>query len=355
MCNNHRNPIQCILPPYITDKMKENDNFRVEDALDNELRNYRFRSDRKFFSSLPARDLEMFAIKKITTVKPKAVIEIYDAANDTKLPGKKMTKTVIDNDSDAKNVLSGAQYTWDFYYSILKRNSIDDEGMVLVNTIHYGKKYENAMWNGRQMIYGDGDGKTFGSFTVDIDIIAHELTHGVTQYTANLDYENQPGALNESFSDVFGILIKQYALKQDVNQSNWLIGENVMLGKDYALRSMIAPGTAFKNHPIWGDDPQPATMNGFLNLPNTKDGDWGGVHFNSGIPNFAFCTAAMQVGGFAWETVGKVWYAALTQLLKNNSNFVDAKNATIFHAEKLFGNGSKVHNAVINGWKAAKV
>ena len=96
-------------------------------------------------------------------------------------------------------------------------------------------------------------------------------------------------------------------------------------------------------------------MNGFLTLPNTKDGDWGGVHFNSGIPNFAFCTAARDVGGFAWETVGKVWYAALTQSLKSNSNFVDAKDATIFHADKIFGSGSAVHTAVINGWAAAKV
>jgi Zn-dependent metalloprotease len=355
MCKNHRNPIQCILPPYITDKMKDSDRFKVEDALDNELRNYRFRSDRKFFSSMSTRALEMFAIKKITTVKPKAVIEIYDVAHGTSLPGKKMTKDAIENDNDAKNVKNSTQYTWEFYYNILNRNSIDDGGMVLVNSIHYGNKYENAMWNGRQMIYGDGDGKVFDSFTVDIDIIGHELTHGITQYSANLDYENQPGALNESFSDVFGILIKQYALNQDVNQSNWLIGENVMLGNTFALRSMIAPGTAFKDHPIWGNDPQPATMDGFLTLPNTKDGDWGGVHFNSGIPNFAFCTAAREAGGFAWETVGKVWYAALTKSLQNNSNFGDAKNATIFHAENLFGAGSKVHNAVINGWKAAKV
>ena len=87
------------------------------------------------------------------------------------------------------------------------------------------------MWNGRQMVYGDGDKKVFGSFTTDLDIIAHELSHGVIQFTANLDYEFQPGALNESFSDVFGILVKQYALKQTVAQSNWLIGENIMLGK----------------------------------------------------------------------------------------------------------------------------
>ena len=104
--------------------------------------------------------------------------------------------------------------------------------MTIQQYIHYDKKYDNAFWDGRRMIFGDGDGTIFGSFTTDIDIIGHELTHGVTQYEANLDYHLQAGALNESFSDVFGILIKQRVLNQDVKQSNWLIGENVLLGND---------------------------------------------------------------------------------------------------------------------------
>ncbi len=357
MCKNHRHPIQCIIPPYISDKMTESDKIKLGDALENQLRNHRFRSDRKFFSGLTATNQKMMAIKKAAAGKPKPKIEVYSCANTTKLPGKLVANTTIlkGRDKDLKNVLAGTQYTWDFYYKILNRNSIDNAGMTLVNSVHYGKKYNNAMWNGRQMIYGDGDKKVFDSFTIDIDIIGHELTHGVTQYTANLDYENQSGALNESWSDIMGILIKQYALKQDVNQSNWLIGENVMIGQNYALRSMIAPGTAFKNHPQWGDDPQPATMDKYLNLPNTDDGDYGGVHFNSGIPNYAFCMAAIKAGGYAWDTVGKVWYEALVNNLKNNATFVDAKNATILQAQKLFGKGSSVEQAVIHGWNMAKV
>lgn len=355
MCNNKRNPIQCILPPYIVEKMKDKTKIPLGESLDNDLRNFRFRSDRKFFSTLPRADVRAMAITTAKAVKPKPLIEIYNVSKGYSLPGKRMRAASIAKDREAKKVLNGVKYTWDFYYKILKRNSIDNAGMALVNSVHYGKKYNNAMWNGRQMVYGDGDKKVFGSFTLDLDIIGHELTHGVIQYTANLDYEFQSGALNESFADVFGILVKQFALKQDVDQSNWLIGENIMLGKQYALRSMIAPGKAFLNHPQWGDDPQPATMDRFLRLPNTKEGDNGGVHFNSGIPNFAFCMAAKQAGGYAWETVGKVWYAALTQSLKNDSDFTAAKKATISHAQKLFGKGSKVHKAVIAGWKAARV
>jgi len=355
MCNHHRNPVQCILPPYIADKMKNSGKHEPEEALDNQLRNYRMRSDRKFFSALPHADQMVLAVKKAKPVKPKPAIEIHNVKKGYSLSGSLMTAAQIARDKNAKNVLNGVKSTWDFYYTLFNRNSVDNAGMTLINSVHYGKRYNNAMWNGRQMVYGDGDGKVFGSFTLDIDIIGHELTHAVTQYTANLNYENQSGALNESFSDVFGIMIKQYALKLDVDQSDWLIGENVMLGKQYALRSMIAPGTAYKNHPQWGDDPQPATMNKYIKMPNTDAGDNGGVHYNSGIPNYAFCMAAKEAGGYAWETVGKVWYATLTQSLKADADFAAMKKSTILQAQKLFGKNSKVHKAVIGGWEAAKV
>ena len=212
------------------------------------------------------------------------------------------------------------------------------------------------MWDGSEMVYGDGDGKIFGDFTADPDIIGHELTHGVTQYEANLDYHNQSGALNESLSDVFGIMVKQRMLNQDVTQSNWVIGESVLIGKEYALRSMKAPGTGYVNHPDLGTDPQPATMDKFVKLPDTQRGDWGGVHYNSGITNYAFYVAAADIGGFAWEKAGKIWYDAMTDdALKNDAKFADFKKLTILHAIKLFGSGSKEHKAVINGWKTAKV
>lgn len=353
-CLNHRNSLQCILPPYIADKMNNLKEQEASETINNRLRNNRLRSDRKFFSNLAPEDQKLVSIKKISAAKPRPIIEIYNCNHADNLPGTRITSN-SSQDKDVKNVYRAAKYTWDFYYSIFNRNSIDNSGMALINSVHYGKKYSNAMWNGRQMVYGDGDKSTFDSFTVDIDIIGHELTHGVTQFTANLDYENQSGALNESFSDIFGIMIKQFALNEDVNKSNWLIGENVIMGDTYALRSMIEPGTAYKNHPILGDDPQPVTMSNYVKMPNTDAGDYGGVHINSGISNYAFCMAALAVGGNSWETVGKVWYAALTQNLTHNSDFAAAKAATILQAKKIFGKGSKVEKAVIEGWKKAKV
>src|SRR5207247_1511145 len=107
------------------------------------------------------------------------------------------------------------------------RNSIDDDGMELNGYVHFGQRYNNALWDGQEMIFGDGDGVRFTDFTGSLDVIGHELAHGVTQYTADLEYALQSGALNESMSDVFGSLIKQWSLGQTVDQADWLIGAEI--------------------------------------------------------------------------------------------------------------------------------
>ena len=113
--------------------------------------------------------------------------------------------------------------TYQYFKKIFNRNSIDTRGMRLESTVHYGEEYNNAFWNGTQMVYGDGDGEIFQRFTKCLDVVAHELTHGVTQYEAALEYQGQAGALNESFSDVFGSLVKQVHLGQKVEKADWLI------------------------------------------------------------------------------------------------------------------------------------
>ena len=190
--------------------------------------------------------------------------------------------------------------------------------MKLDSTVHYGEDYNNAFWNGTQMVYGDGDGEIFQRFTKSIDVIGHELTHGVTQYEAALEYEGQAGALNESFSDVFGSLVKQYSLKQKADKADWLIGNGLFTRKvkGIALRSMKEPGTAY-NDPTIGKDPQPGHMKDYVKTTS----DNGGVHINSGIPNRAFYLTAMELGGYAWEKAGKIWYIALTERLRERSNF----------------------------------
>jgi Zn-dependent metalloprotease len=194
------------------------------------------------------------------------------------------------------------------------------------------------------MIYGDGDGTLFDRFTKCLDVIGHELTHGVTQYTAHLAYHNQSGALNESISDVFGSMIKQKALNQTAANADWLVGAGLFLPKvgvnRAALRSMKAPGTAYDDPATIGKDPQPADMNHYVNLPDTPGGDFGGVHINSGIPNKAFYEASIGFGGHSWEKAGKVWYQVLTGgSLSSTATFVEFRNATVAAARTVFGSG----------------
>jgi Zn-dependent metalloprotease len=289
---------------------------------------------------------------------PKPRRMVYDAknTNDQKaLPGKLMRKEGQKPvaDKDVNNIYDNCGHTWDFYYNEFKRNSVDDKGLPLINSVHFGTNFGNAFWEGTQMVYGDGD-QVFKSFTNDIDITGHELTHGVVQYEASFEYVAQSGAINESMADVFGIMVRQFTLGEDAGSSDWLIGRTCMRGTGYALRSMKAPGTAFKNHPILGNDPQPGHMKDYANLPNTRKGDYGGVHINSGIPNHAFYLTAVELGGKPWSAAGKIWYQALCDetLLSSTSQFTDLANATIVKAGPLFGAGSAQEKAVKKAWKA---
>jgi len=148
-------------------------------------------------------------------------------------------------------------------------------------------------------------------------------------------------------------MIKQKTLNLDVKQSNWLIGEKVMIGNKHSLRSLKAPGMAFRNHPVWGTDPQPAHMSGYTNDPL----DNGGVHLNSGIPNHAFYLVAMTLGGYAWEKAGKIWYAAMCdkKTVKRDAKFADFKNATLVQAQKLFKTDAAVEKAVSDAWTSVGV
>ena len=349
MCNRHDgfNPVQCIIPPYIGDKLSDNSEKKIaQRAIKNLVETVKLRAKREFVASLKKSQVNLLhpaAAKK--KVVAKLNMQVYDMKHGTEPSGSQLVwdngKIIKTLDKTAKNVVAAGSATWDLYYAIFGRNSVDNLGLLLKHYIHYSTKYNNAMWDGSEMVYGDGDGTIFGDFTSDPDIIGHELTHGVTQYASGLEYHVQSGALNESLSDVFGIMVKQRMLNQDAKTANWLIGENVLVGDKYALRSMSAPGTAYVNHPDLGTDPQPATMDKFVQLPDNSRGDWGGVHYNSGIPNYAFYVTAFDIGGNSWEKAGKIWYDAMTDAaLKPTAKFTDFKKLTIAHATKLFGTGS---------------
>jgi Zn-dependent metalloprotease len=286
--------------------------------------------------------------------QPDAHVTVYDAQNggDSNLPGvRKRGENDPPSDDDAVNeAFEGAETTYDFYEQVFDRNSVDDQGMELVSSIHFLTDYDNAAWTGAQMVYGDGGGGMFvrGGMTRCIDVIGHELTHGVTDFTAQLAYHKQSGALNESCSDVFGSLVKQRGLEQAADQADWLIGEGILDPsiEGVALRSMKAPGTAHEF------DDQPAHMNDYKDLPDDADPhhDHGGVHINSGIPNHAFYLVATKLGGNAWEAPGRIWYETLTTRLEAHSEFHDAAEATVAVAGELFGEDGNEQQAVREAW-----
>jgi Zn-dependent metalloprotease len=279
---------------------------------------------------------------------------IYDSQNRRFLPGKLVrgeggsrSRDVMINES-----YDGSGKTYDFFMKVFGRNSIDGHGLRLDSSVHYGRKYMNAFWDGHQMVYGDGDGEIFERFTKSLDIIGHELTHGVTEYESGLIYEDEPGALNEHFSDVFGVLVNQYARKQRADRADWLVGKGIFSRgiNGVALRSMKAPGTAYDD-PLIGKDDQPAHMKDFV---KTLD-DNGGVHINSGIPNKAFYELAIRLGGFAWERAGRIWYVTLCDRLREDSVFQECADATFDVARELYGADSVEQRAVREAWDAVGV
>lgn len=347
----HRNPLHCILPPHMLKELAEQGTpLERERAVRALIVSGQVRGQRQQIAELSTRPTAREAI----AVKQRI---IYDAGGQTDLPGRRIRGEgdPPTGDAAADEAYDGAGATFDLYQVIYGRNSIDDRGMDLVSTVHYGQSYDNAFWDGKQMTYGDGDEdlpesqRLFNRFTIAIDIIAHELTHGVTQYEAGLVYRNQPGALNESFSDVFGALVKQRQRNQTATEADWIIGEGLFTRNISAvgIRSMKAPGTAY-NDPKLGKDPQPAHMR---DIYKGSD-DHGGVHINSGIPNYAFYLTARELGGYAWEKAGRIWYITLRDKLRPTSTFWDAARETYQVAGELFGAGSLEQQAVRNGWTA---
>jgi Zn-dependent metalloprotease len=280
---------------------------------------------------------------------------LHDAAHKETLPGKTVRSEggAATGDQQADEVYDWLGVTFDFYNKAYGRNSIDGAGLPLVASVHYGVDYDNAFWEGSQMVYGDGDQQVFATFTAPLDVTGHELTHGVTQYSGGLDYAGQSGALNESLSDVFGSLVKQYHLGQTADQADWLIGQGMFAPGIHgvALRSMKAPGTAYDD-PNLGKDPQPAEMAHYVKTSS----DNGGVHINSGIPNHAFYLAATAIGGNAWEKAGRVWYDTLTSgQLPSGADFATFASMTVATAGKLFGVKSTESDAVRNAWSAVGI
>ena len=279
---------------------------------------------------------------------------VHDAEQSTALPGTLVRAEGQGTHADraVNEAYDGLGHTWRLFWERLGRDSLDGRGLGLVATVHYGRQYVNAFWDGQQMVFGDGDGEVFGPFTASLDVIAHELAHGVTQYTSGLHYADQSGALNEHVSDVFGAVVKQFALGQSAEEADWLIGAELLLPgvEGVALRSMAAPGTAYDD-PRLGTDPQPGHMRDFV---DTTD-DYGGVHINSGIPNKAFHLVATSLGGPSWLAPAQIWYDVITGDIRADCDFATFADLTVAAASDRFGADSPEADAVRAAWAAVGV
>jgi Zn-dependent metalloprotease len=280
---------------------------------------------------------------------------ISDAQNRENLPGVRARgeDDPPSPDEAVNEAFDGLGSTFDFLWDAFQRNGIDDAGGELLATVHYGRDYDNAFWNGERMVFGDGDGQIFTGFTNSLTVIAHELFHGVTEVSGGLEYQGQSGALNESISDVFGALAEQHQLGQTADEATWLIGAGIFTDavQGKALRSMKEPGTAYDDD-VLGKDPQPGHMRDYVVTEN----DNGGVHINSGIPNHAFALIAIDLGGHAWERAGLIWYRTVTAgTLPKTADFPAFAAATVAAAEAEYGVKSEEVAAVRAGWAAVGV
>jgi Zn-dependent metalloprotease len=352
-CSNRAvdQPICFIAPPHILARMIEEGTPEQRTAATNTMASSASMRTRRALVTQVMRELDV-DVRALAAAPAGEHLTVYDVEHGGRsdLPGRRIRGHGEPEAEDpaVNQAYDGADKTYRFYKEVYDRDSVDGQGFELVSSVHYSFQYENAFWEGTQMVYGDGGGQLFaeGALTTALDVIGHELTHGVTQFSAQLEYSKQSGALNEHFSDVFGSLVKQYDLGQTAEEADWLIGAGILNpGLGEALRSMKAPGTAFK----W--DTQPANMSEYQDLPDDSDpnNDNGGVHINSGIPNHAFYLAATALGGNAWEKAGRVWYATLTDRLGPTSDFEEAANATVEVAGDLLSGEDQ--QAIQKAWQ----
>jgi Zn-dependent metalloprotease len=305
-----------FVPPYVESELAANVNGVAADTS-------------KLALSDAARDRRAKAVAQLAATSTASLAppptgtssrEVYDSGNTTnqrvtlvRPEGAPETK-----DPDVINAYDNAGLVRAYFKQLVNRNSIDNHALDLILNVHYGAHYNNAFWDGDEMTFGDGDGVIFSGFARSLDVVAHELAHGVTQYASGLIYQDESGALNEHFSDVFGTAITQWANNETPEDADWLIGDEIM-GPDLygeALRSMRNPGTAYDN-PVIGKDPQPA----HYSERYTGADDNGGVHINSGIANRAFYLAASELGDTL--VAARIWYHAL-HFMQPASTFAQA-------------------------------
>jgi len=296
------------------------------------------------------------------------VVKVYSAKNTELLSGAKLMRdsSKVSSDATVNEAYDGSAITYQFLKEVLNRVSVDNNHFPLNSYVHYGYKFNNAYWDGKEMVYGDGDGKLFNRFTIDLDVPAHEQAHALTDFEAGkalnakgkgtgINYEGEAGGINESYSDQIGQMVKQWKSKETSTKSKWLIGDRLLIeknGKDYALRSMLKPGTAYINHPVLGTDTQIAHYGDYKR--RQSEGEEIDPHDGSGVVNRAFAVAAQAYGGNSWGSVGQVYFRTLPRVIPEET-FAGLAAKTVVVAKELYKSDPKVENAIVAGWRAVGV
>jgi len=279
----------------------------------------------------------------LAAVAPAPAVTVFDCNHNQTLPGAQVPNPGTSSDVVAKRVFTETTSVAAFYSQVFGRNSIDGAGMTMISSIHYGINYNNAFWNGTQMTYGDGDGSIFVDFSRGNDVIGHELTHGVTQHSLQLNYANEAGGLNESMSDCFGSMFRQWEARQTVSQADWLIGKDIM-----------GPAAISRGFSCLRDMANPAAKHCLAPQPTKFKQYKAGMdpHLSSGIPNLAFYSVAKAVGGNSWDKAGQIWYRAMTGFGPSpNMKMKAFANRTRAVAAQLYPGNTAVAGAVDTGWK----
>ncbi|AUY52022.1 M4 family metallopeptidase [Streptomyces sp. CB01881] len=266
--------------------------------------------------------------------------------------------TVANSESAAVDAHFGVAATWDFYKNTFGRNGIKNDGVGAYSRVHYGNNYVNAFWDDSCfcMTYGDGDSNTHP--LTELDVAGHEMSHGVTAATANLDYSGESGGLNEATSDIFGTMVEFYA-NIPTDNPDYLIGELIDInGNGTPLRYMDKPSKDGGSADYWSS------------TVGNKD-----VHYSSGVGNHFFYLLAegsgakvingvsynsptqgnITVNGIGRDKAAAVWYRALTTYMTSTTNYAAARTATEKAATDLYGAGSAELNAVSTAWAGVNV
>lgn len=263
--------------------------------------------------------------------------------------------TTASRESAAVDAQYGTDETWDYFKNTHGRNGIFGDGRGSYNRVHYGSNYVNAFWDGEKMTYGDGDGVNYGPLT-SLDVAGHEMTHGVTENSANLTYSGESGGLNEATSDIFGTLVEFYA-NNTKDQGDYLIGESFdKSGK--GLRRMDTPSSDGKSVDCYTSgigDVDVHYSSGLGNHFFYLLAEGSGAKTINGIAHSSSTCNGSSVSGIGRDAAGKIWYRALTVYMTSGTNYAGARTATLNAAKDLYGQGSTQYDQVATTWSAVGV